>query len=545
MIKIFLIFLALVSTSVVYGDDSILSHAERDVITDLASKPLPKQAEFIRKKVNIELLKSNKKESHHFFDFLGDATKSIDDVADLEGLYGKVQCAQGGVTPILYISEDAPPTTLLHEFIHFYEMEQEKRWCELEGRVLEVDEKKEKAILYHRFEFETLKTLYEQQAKLTLNFEDKLIMLEGLNRENKIMTILNLNPLDEKTLQNMSRELEILRSQVSYITWLSRSPEDAGSVLEKMEILNLKSCVESSKGEDILKRTNDCVAARCALSKMNCRDMTSSDLATPTHDPLLLVITAWTMKTPDLYETCPVTLLRDEFQDHLQEPSPCWRKSYSKKQHSKNLKLTALRRRALPGLYNAPLLNVDEKISFQKATSPQSFIQKAYCYSVFQKSAGYGAIPIDQFAYATQGATIDMKQIPKYQSWLDDKEGQACDKLVTMFSGESPARFGTRHENKQYLLIINPLAALSGGLDKVKSFLATDINHERLHIIFAENKEVQKIVKGEWKRLSPTEKNKFKSVHPQYDFSEEDTALREYFAYSHQDHPKNFTDSTF
>jgi hypothetical protein len=545
MIKPLLIFTSLVIGTVAFADDSILSHAEREIINDLASKPLNKQAEYIRKKVNVEVLKSNKNDHHHFFDFLGEGTKSIDEISDLEGLYGKVQCSQDKITPILYISDDAPPSTLLHEFIHFYEQEQTPRWCALEGRVLETDERKEKAVLYHRFEFEALKTLFEIQSKLTMNFEDKLIILDGLNRENKVIAILALNPLDEKTLQTVNRELEVLHSQMSYITWLSRTPEDAGSVLEKMEILNLRSCVENSKGDDVLKRVNECVAARRALSKIKYRNLESSDLTTPTHDPLLLVISAWTKMTPDLYDTCPITKLRDEFQDHLQEPTSCWKRVYSLRLSSKNLKLTAVKEMALISLFNAPLLNVDKKISFQKANTPQSFIQKAYCYSVFQKSAGYGAIPVDQFAYATQGVTIDFSQVKNYRNWLDDKEGQACEKLVTIFAGNSPSRFEPNSENKKYMLIINPLAALGGGLDGLKHFLALDINHERLHIIFAENKDVRKNVKGEWTRLSPAEKSKFKNGHPQYDFSEEDIALREYFAYSHQDQPRSYREGSF
>ncbi|CAM6005650.1 unnamed protein product [Sphagnum balticum] len=449
------------------------------------------------------------------------------------------KCAAGKVTPILYLSDDAPPTTLFHEFIHFYQMEQEKKWCELDGRVLESDEKKERALLYHRFEFEALRVLFEEEHKMSLNFEDKLLMLEGLKRENQTMTLLNLTSLDERTAQSVNRELEILHSQMNYITWLSRTPEDAGSVLEKMEVLNMKACVENSRNTDnLLKRVNDCVQARCALSSLPCRKLVLKDLVSPTHDPLLLTIMAWTANAPDLFETCSPTKLRDEFIDHLQEPTPCWRRVYlSRPSNHASLKLVELRPRALPTLFNAPTLNVDEKIIFQKAISPRSFIQKAYCYSVFQKAAGYTAIPIDQFAYATQGATISRKTLPSYRAWLEDKEGEACDKLVKMFTGSDAARFDNGTVNKKFLLIINPLAAIGGGLDTIKANLATDINHERLHIIFSENKPVQIAARDAWVRLSPAEKTKFKTRHPQYDYSEENTTLREFFAYSHQEHP--------
>jgi hypothetical protein len=207
--------------------------------------------------------------------------------------------------------------------------------------------------------------------------------------------------------------------------------------------------------------------------------------------------------------------------------------------HREKKKTLRLKDWALQTMFDAAILNVDEKITFEKALTPESFIQRAYCYSVFQKSAGYGAIPIDQFAFATLSATIDRSQIEKYRAWLDDKEGEACGKLVNMFSKGEPDRFDGKPEKRKFLLVINPLGALGGGLDKLKSFLATDINHERLHIIFAENKSVQRVVRQEWKRLSPTEKTNFKLTHPQYDFTDEDTVLREYFAYSNQDHPKN------
>ena len=116
----------------------ILNNAEKDMVEKLAGLPLPKQAEAIRKRVTLELLKSNSKGGTHFFDFLGEPKKNVEDINNIEGRYGKVECRKRGeeVTRI-YLADDAPPTTLLHFYIHFLQMGQENRWCELEGRVLE------------------------------------------------------------------------------------------------------------------------------------------------------------------------------------------------------------------------------------------------------------------------------------------------------------------------------------------------------------------------------------------------------------------------
>ena len=49
------------------------------------------------------------------------------DINNIEGRYGKVECRKRGeeVTRI-YLADDAPPTTLLHFYIHFLQMGKRK-----------------------------------------------------------------------------------------------------------------------------------------------------------------------------------------------------------------------------------------------------------------------------------------------------------------------------------------------------------------------------------------------------------------------------------
>jgi len=528
-----------------YGQaPNILNHSEQGIVERLSKLTLPQQAQEIRKKVTLELLKSNAQGGPHFFDFLGTPKKSVEDVNDMEGRYGKVQCRkQGEEVTRIYLADDAPPTTLLHFYIHYLQMGQEKRWCELEGRVLESAEKNEQAILYHKFEFEALKTLWDLKANLTMNFEDELLLLEGLTQENKVLAKINIKALDDKALANVGRSLGVLHSQINYLTWLSKTPEDAGSVLQKMEIVNLKACIEGTAGEDTVEKVNSCIAQRCSISKITCQKLSKEEIKKATDDILTLAIAAWTKPNRDL--ECSTPTLKDEFIDHLQEPSECWKKWYAHHTaKNKDLSLEGLNSKQVEKTFHVPALNIDKEISFQRAPTPKVFIQKAYCYMVFQKTIGIGTIPVDQFGYATQGAIISYSHLKNYRAWLDDKEGETCSKLVKLFTGESSARYENLNTHNKHMLIINPIAALGGGLGEgptqFKNLLRNDINHQRLHIIFAENKKIQKQIKTEWSELPQSKQADFQSQHSNYDFSDETTILREYFAYTRQEHPKDF-----
>src|SRR5262249_47630013 len=127
------------------GPEQILTQEELNAVEGLSSQPLKEQAENIGKSVKIVLLKSHHKGALHNFDFLEESQLSVDDIPDLEGLYGKVACPkEGSGSMTLYLADDAPPTMLLHQFIHYLQINQEKRWCALEGRVLEQPEKGER-----------------------------------------------------------------------------------------------------------------------------------------------------------------------------------------------------------------------------------------------------------------------------------------------------------------------------------------------------------------------------------------------------------------
>jgi hypothetical protein len=387
--------------------------------------------------------------------------------------------------------------------------------------------------MYHKFELATLKLLFDLEGKLSMNFEDELLLYEGLHREHKILNPLGLS-FDEKVASKVTRRLGILRNQMSYLQWASKTKEDAASVLQKIEIVNLKACVEGTAGENLVDKVNKCIAKRCALSKMTCQKIKDEELSSQ-EDILSVTIAAWTK--PNVTLACPTQKLKDEFQDRLEEPTFCWKKWYSShKRAKKDLVLESLTEKDFKEL-KIPKLSIDREISFQKSNLPETFIQKSYCYFVFQKVDGYGNIPIDQFAYATEGAVIDLSKLKDYRRWLGDKEGQTCQKLVKLFTGEEPAQFANIDRHKKFMMIVNPLAALGGGLNSFNSLIVTDINHERLHLIYADSSKLQRKVKEEWETLSQREKQQFKNEHPHFDFGDEKELLREYFSFSRQEHP--------
>ena len=74
-------------------------------------------------------------------------------------------------------------------------------------------------------------------------------------------------------------------------------------------------------------------------------------------------------------------------------------------------------------------------------------------------------------------------------------------------------------------------------MDSLSSTIRTDVNHERLHIVFAEDKTIAGRVRAEWQGLSEAERDDFKKKHGSYDFKDEQVLLKEYFSFTHQDHP--------
>jgi len=522
----------------------VLTSSQVKDLTALAQKPLEEQVAVIKKDVPVELLSSARRGGRHYFDFLGPAKKSIEEISEIEGLYGKATCPKAGAPAVLYIAEDAPQTTLIHEYAHFLQMKNEKRWCELDGRTLESDEHRERALLYHRFEFNVLKTMWEMGDTLTKNFEDRILIVEGLNRETTVLKKAGLKPLDEDTEAKLAKAAEDAQTEINLLTWILSKPEEGQAVLAKMDVLTLKACTEASskEGMPLIDALNGCFKKRCMLTNVLCKapEVATADQVRKYSDDLFSLIISMTTKNWS-DSTCKLNDLKEELTGHVEEPTLCWKKWVdvaTPYKRSAPLRLVEVSDKEGAKFFKAKNFKIDKQIGFFTVNNPLGFINRTYCYFIFQGVAKFSSLPIDQFAFATEGAALAVNKREEYVKWLkDDQAGQTCSKLVKAFTGETPSDLKSVPKHKNFLLIINRLASLPGGLQKFEDNVRVDVNHERLHLIFATQSVVRLQTKQKWNAQTPEFQKAFKEAHPSYDFSNEDILLREFYSYSNQDHP--------
>jgi hypothetical protein len=507
-------------------------------VMELGQKTLSEQVSFIKEKFDLELIASHRKAPQKFFEMLGPAKRSLDQITDVEGLYGKAVCPKKSERPKILIADDAPPSTLLHEYLHGLQIQARSRWCELDSRVLDSDEKRDRAILYHSFEFEVLKTLWDLRGQLPLTIEDRLILVEGLTRENKLFMSMGIKALDDETSQAIENEFEDAKVRLDFFTWLTKTPAEASSVLQKLEVISLKSCIEKTEGKNDTEKINRCIKKRCEYSKMSCHEIEDDELKPFKDDLISKVIFSWVK--PNSVKECGISKLKDEFINGLEQSTTCWRKWYESRgqNHEKNLSLRLVNEKEVLKRFDVPALSVDKKTIFYEAQNPEALINKTYCYFVFQKVIRFESLPVDQFPYSMMGASLSTLKFSDYKTWLKkDDKGKLCTRIVKLFSGEEP-QLPPVTKKAKYLLVFNPIAALTGGIEQLKDNLAIDINHERLHSVFADSAIVRTKVKNEWLALSTEEQQSFKKRHSSYDFKNEEVLLREYFSYSRQHNPR-------
>jgi hypothetical protein len=289
-------------------------------------------------------------------------------------------------------------------------------------------------------------------------------------------------------------------------------------------------------GSDFASTLSSCLQKRCELSKIQCQSIIPSELQD--KDTLEQTIVAWTK--PNKVEKCKSDVLKKEFISDLETPTPCWSKWYGSRQTPKSneVKLDDLSEE-LKKL--APKMKIDSKIRFYQSLTPKSFINAAYCYLIFQKVTQFSNLPINQFPFAAQATSFGVAKANEYRDWLKHTEqGKTCHKLVTLFSGNPPHELASLAEGKKFVVIVNPIGCLSGGTHQLDDVLKVNFNHERLHVVFAEDNEIREKVKREWSMLSSTEQRAFKEKHTSYNFGEEQILLREYFSYKHQDNVEKF-----
>jgi hypothetical protein len=136
--------------------------------------------------------------------------------------------------------------------------------------------------------------------------------------------------------------------------------------------------------------------------------------------------------------------------------------------------------------------------------------------------------------------SIKRSDLQDYQRWLTKKEeGRTCSKVVKTFSGEDPYRLSQYAKHSKYIVVINPLGALSGGVDSFKDNLKVSLNHERLHLVFHESPLTRKRIKAEWEALTAEEKERFKKTLIHHSIHDEQDLLKEYLSFSRQENPQD------
>jgi hypothetical protein len=537
-----LIIGALLANQIALGASLIAKNLSDDDVKNiliLGAKPLSEQILEIKSKINLELIFSHRKVEQKYFESLGPARRSIDEITDIEGLYGKAVCPQNSEKAKILLADDAPPTTLLHEYIHVLQIQKIPRWCELSGKVLSKEEKQERAFLYHSFEFEVLKILWDLRDKIPMNTEDHLILIEGLDRENKVFLSQGIKALDEATAKQVATEAEDVRVRLDFYTWLTKSRNDASTVLEKLEVISLKSCAEKTEGKTEAEKINRCLKRRLEYSHSPFHQVSESELNKLNTDLISKLIYAWTQ--PQKSQECPLSRMRDEFINGLEQSTTCWLKWFeSKKRNHLSLSLKPVKIKEVEKRFGIPGLGIDQKILFYESSNPESLINRSYCYFVFQKVVKFDSLPIDQFPFSMMGASLSTSLFADYKVWLkDDEKGKLCSRLVKLFTGQLPEIVSFPKSKKtKYVLIFNPIAALTGGLEQLKDNLGIDINHERLHALYADNAVIRSKIKTEWNSLSNEERETFKKQHSSYDFTKEEVLLKEYFSYTRQTKPQ-------
>lgn len=508
---------------------ALLNKDETEWLLEVGRKSIAEQIEIIQKKMPIEILKADNKPKFPAFSALGEPKRSTDTVKDLEGLFGKVQCPGKEGKVRIFISEDAPPSTLLHQYIHALQMARETRWCALEGRLLDKEEKDERAVLYHRFEFEALHTLWKLKEHEHYSFTDRLIIIDGLNRERELLGKLGINTLDELSGEILTQEHEQIQTEISFFTWLNLSREDAGSVLQKMEALNLKTCAEQGGDSDqFLSQLNRCLIRRCELSGFSCKGVRERETRNLGVDPNALAVYAWTK--PAHSPECSVEIMKGEFVDRLHAPTRCWKGWYGVRARRKNLVPQPIITSKIYRTWQVKPQNIDREISYFQTDSPQSFINTAYCYSVFKREVPLNRLPIDEYAFKNGSALISRSDISAYEKWLSETgAGRNCARIVDVFSGEKPLKI-SKIDIKKFAIFHNPIALLADGVTAFKSEMAQGINKERARAQFLTNAKLQVQIKKEWDGLTDDLRKRFAAENPALDQRNSQVVLREFFS---------------
>lgn len=180
-----------------------------------------------------------------------------------------------------------------------------------------------------------------------------------------------------------------------------------------------------------------------------------------------------------------------------------------------------------------PKFKLDNQISYHHYADPFEFTKDFYCLARKEGIFSYEGLPFEMFAFSVEGISLSTKNTKGLDKWFQSPDGKKCKEMVEQSLGVSPRRSDfDLFAGKKFLIATFPLTILSSGSGQLfKTNFSRVLNHERLHIFYADNKKARDWAQKQWNSLSQNEKEVFKKAHPSYDFSNETIIYREYFSY--------------
>lgn len=301
-------------------------------------------------------------------------------------------------------------------------------------------------------------------------------------------------------------------------------------ILDRFEFLVLKSCTEADKTPD------HCYARWCELRGVkNC--------PIPASNKLEDMILAFHGKNFDQHCAYPQVIDMYTNADEILKPHPCqWKKYLAERKLDNTRKLE-------PKEFAHSLLH-EEFIDARSIVNQESFTQNFYCYGIKEQLFKKNELPLELFSLSVKGISFSKKAYDQYLNWLTNKaDGKKClNELKTFFNTEKIAAFNIE-AGKSHGLAINEITLLGDGAgpkggdmangltDKLYLNFLITLNHERLHLLYANEPKLKDLVAQKIKSLKPEELEAFKKEHPSYNFSDPDVLAREFFSYTYE---KNF-----
>ncbi|MBL7058808.1 hypothetical protein ISS03_05795 [Patescibacteria group bacterium] len=286
------------------------------------------------------------------------------------------------------------------------------------------------------------------------------------------------------------------------------------SLLLQAHILMLKSCIEQSV------QGNECFTKTCKILGMNL--CPAYDQAQPAFINAVSFFSN-KMDTPD----CKLQDILSHFEHSPLQHSYCqWKLTTNFKYPKDTVEINELES-ALP-------TPVDNKVSTKVLANPIYITKTFYCYYIFQKLITYKSLPAKLFAFSINGVSLSSASQKSYYKWQKTNEGAACNEYVKDSLGQNTTMFDSLFQDKTYLIILNPLVALADGAHLFKKNLLKHYNHERLHCLYADDPAIKNKANKLWRDLNEDKKEQFKKAHPSYDFTDNNTLMKEYFSYTYE-----------